>query len=67
VLETKITDQTYNAYDYQIDAVGTVLNEDFTKGFIAFGYDASSVYLQNSLGPAAGSLGFHKMPWTVVN
>lgn len=66
VLETKITDQTHNAYDYGIDAVGSTLNEDFTKGFIAFGYDASNLYVQNSLGICAGSLGFHKIPWAVA-
>lgn len=67
ILETKITSTTYNAYDYLIQSAGTVLYEDFTKGFIAFGYDPTNIYLQNSLGLAAGSLGFHAMPWTVAD
>ena len=66
IVETKLTTTTYNAYNYDIGSAGTVSNEDFTKGFIAYGYDASYIYLQNSLGPKCGSLGFHRMPWSVA-
>ena len=51
ILETKITSLEY---------------ENYSKGFIAYGYDANYIYMQNSLGPFAGKLGFHRMSWKVV-
>ena len=67
ILETKITSTTYNQYGYTIDGVGESLEyENYSKGFIAYGYDANYIYMQNSLGPFAGKLGFHRMSWNVV-
>ena len=67
ILETKITSTTYNQYGYTIDSVGESLEyENYSKGFIAYGYDANYIYMQNSLGPFAGKLGFHRMSWKVV-
>lgn len=55
ILETKITSTTYNQYGYTIDGVGESLEyENYLKGFIAYGYDADYIYMQNSLGPFAG-------------
>lgn len=67
ILETKVTSATYNQYDYSIETAGDELGYDeYSKGFIAYGYDASWIYVQNSLGPFAGSLGFHRISWGVV-
>lgn len=67
IIETKITSTTYNQHEYDISAVGEDLGfDDYSKGFIAYGYDASWIYAQNSLGPFAGSLGFHRISWSVV-
>ena len=67
ILETKITSTTYNQYHYEINSAGKSLEYDnYSKGFIAYGYDANGIYVQNSLGPFAGSLGFHLMSWNVV-
>jgi len=67
ILETKITSTTYNQNNYEIASAGTNLNfDEYSKGFIMYGYDSSYIYIQNSRGPYAGSYGFHKMPWSIV-
>ena len=66
ILECKLTDTTYNAHGYDIDSAGTEINESFTKGFIAYGFDSDYVYVQNSLGINAGSIGFHRIPWKII-
>lgn len=67
ILETKITDTTHNQSAYEISGSGNDLGfEEYSKGFIMYGYDASYIYIQNTRGVFAGSLGFHKMPWTLV-
>jgi hypothetical protein len=38
-------------------------SDDVTKGFITCGYDATYLYLQNNLGRACGSCGFHRISW----
>ena len=46
ILETKITNTTYNQYGYTIDSVGESLEyENYSKGFIAYGYDADYIYM----------------------
>lgn len=66
IFECKLTSTTYNAHDVDISAAGTEQNEYFTKGFIAYGFDDTYVYAQNSLGIHNGSIGFHRIPWTVI-
>jgi len=67
ILETKITSTTYNQHEIDINSVGEELEYDgYSKGFIAYGYDQNCIYVQNTLGPFAGSLGFHRMSWNVV-
>ena len=67
IIETKITTQTYNKYDVDITDAGADLGYDeYSKGFLASGYDSSYMYVQNSLGPYAGSLGFHRMSWNAA-
>lgn len=67
ILETKLTSTTYNQYGITIDSAGESLDYDnYSKGFIAYGYDANWIYVQNSLGPFAGSLGFQRISWGVV-
>lgn len=65
ILETKITSTTYNASGFDISSAGTLLTEDFTKGFITVGYDNTYLYLQNNLGINSGSLGLMRMTWSV--
>jgi hypothetical protein len=31
-----------------------------------YGYNKDYIYIQNSLGPFVGKLGFHRMPWEVA-
>ena len=67
ILETKITSSTYNQYNFLIDSIGNDLEYDeYSKGFIMYGYDSQYIYIQNSLGPFVGKLGFHAMPWSIV-
>ena len=53
---------------FTIDSAGTgtIPVKDYTKCFIAFGYDENYVYVQNSLGLKYGSLGFAKIKWSVL-
>lgn len=37
---------------------------DYTKGFVAYAYDETYVYLQNTLGRSWGSMGSGRMKWT---
>jgi len=67
IIETKLTTSTYNQYDYTIAEVGEDLGYDeYSKGFIAYGYNGDYMYIQNTLGPFAGMLGFHRVPWSIV-
>lgn len=67
ILETKLTSTTYNQYNYSIKTIGDDLEYDeYSKGFIMYGYDDEYIYIQNSLGSFAGLCGFHRMPWTIV-
>ena len=65
IAQLKVTSSTYNADGFDISTVGEVLSEDFYKGMIAVGFDSNCVICQNSRGIYAGSLGFHKIPWSV--
>lgn len=67
LVQLKATSTTYNTSSFVISDVGTVLTEDFTKGFIAHSYNSSDVILQNSRGIHCGSLGYHKMSWTTFS
>lgn len=67
IVQLKATTTTYNITGFTIADVGTVLSEDFNKGFIAHGYSSDVVLLQNSRGVCCGSLGYHKMSWTTFN
>lgn len=66
IIECKLTSTTYNAHGIDISAAGELQNEYFTKGFIAYGFDSTYMYVQNSLGINNGSIGFHRIPWTIV-
>lgn len=67
ILETNITSATHSQHQYTIADAGEDLGyDDYSKGFIMYGYNSDYIYLQNSLGPFAGQLGFHRMPWSVV-
>lgn len=67
ILETKITSTTYNQYEYTINDIGEDLGfDEYSKGFIAYGYNANWIYVQNTLGPFAGMLGFHRISWNIV-
>lgn len=46
---------------------GQIKVKDYTKVFVAFGYDSSGLVVLNSLGPAWGSAGFAKISWNVLN
>jgi hypothetical protein len=66
-LETKLTSSTYNQHNFSIDTIGTDLDyNEYSKGFIMYGYNKDYIYIQNSLGPFVGKLGFHRMPWEVA-
>lgn len=67
IVQLKITSTTYNADTFVINDVGSILTEDFTKGFIAHSYSDQVVILQNSRGIHCGSLGYHKMSWTTFS
>lgn len=64
LVQLKTTTTTYDADDCIISDVGTVLTEDFNKGFIAHSYDSFKIVLQNSRGISCGSLGYNIMTWT---
>ena len=66
ILECNLTSTTYNAHDVDISSAGDLQNEYFTKGFIAYGFDDKYVYAQNSLGIHNGSIGFHRIPWSII-
>lgn len=42
------------------------LREDYTKVWIAFGYDKDYLLVLNSLGPGWGKLGFAKIKWSLL-
>lgn len=68
IIETNLTTTTYNQYGYEINSAGTALEyAEYSKGFIMYGYDANGIFIQNTLGPFVGSLGFHHMTWSVVS
>lgn len=46
--------------------IGQIPVKDYTKCFVAFGYDSNFLYVQNSLGPKWGSLGFAKIAWSAL-
>lgn len=66
IIECNLTSTTYNAHDVDISSAGELQNEYFTKGFIAYGFDDKYIYAQNSLGIHNGSIGFHRIPWSIV-
>ena len=45
---------------------GQVKVKDYTKAFVAFGYDSAGLVVLNSLGPAWGSAGFARISWSVL-
>lgn len=66
LIDCKLTSTTYNAHGVDISSAGEELNEYFSKGFIAYGFNSTHMYVQNSLGINNGSIGFHRIPWNVA-
>ena len=67
IIQVKITDTILNSTDFNITSAGTVVNEDFFKGFVAYGYDSSGLLVQNTRGIGIGSAGFQFIKWDVMN
>ena len=67
IIEAKITSTTHSQHGYTINKVGNDMGYDgYSKGFIAYGYNGDYMFVQNSLGPFVGKLGFHRISWSVV-
>lgn len=60
---------TTNPSSFTIESFGTsmsVLRKNYTKVWVAFGYDADGLILLNSLGASWGKLGFVKIKWGLL-
>lgn len=60
---------TTNPSGFTISSLGTsmkALRKDYTKAWVAFGYDSDGLLVLNSLGSAWGRLGFVQIKWSLL-
>lgn len=67
IVQVKVTDSIVDSTNYQISNAGSVVNDEFYKGFVAYGYDSSGILVQNTRGVGIGSAGFQFITWSVMN
>ena len=55
---------------FDVSSVGSntpIVRKDYSKAFVAFGYDSTGLIVQNTLGLSWGSLGFARISWNCLN
>lgn len=67
IVLVKVTDSIVNSTEFKITSEGTETNPEFSKGFVAYGYDSSGILVQNTRGVGIGSAGFQFITWDVMN